>query len=105
MELRNCTRDEGRPTGLRVPTSSQVLGNNFQGADLIPDALDVLFCDAEGYPGMHSPAVRDWIANNQITADAWYVANPNLTVAETRRLERLARPSMNSSTRLDSRSG
>jgi hypothetical protein len=53
----------------------------------IPDALDLLFCDAEGYPGMHSPAVRDWIASHQITADAWSVANPNLTVAETRRLQ------------------
>jgi hypothetical protein len=60
-------------------------------ATKIPDALDVLFCDAEGYPGMHSPAVRDWIASNQITADAWYVANPNLTVAETRRLEKLGK--------------
>ena len=57
----------------------------------IPDALDVLFCDAEGYPGMHSPAVRDWIASNQITADAWYVANPNQTVAETRRLARIGK--------------
>ncbi|MFY9953925.1 hypothetical protein [Bradyrhizobium sp.] len=60
-------------------------------ATKIPDALDVLFCDAEGYPGMHSPAVRDWIANNQITADAWYVANPNMTVAETRRLEKVGK--------------
>jgi hypothetical protein len=60
-------------------------------ATKIPDALDVLFCDAEGYPGMHSPAVRDWIASNQITADAWYVANPNLTVAETRRLEKVGK--------------
>jgi hypothetical protein len=57
----------------------------------IPDALDVLFCNAEGYPGMHSPKVRDWIANNQVTADAWYVANPNLTVAETRRLEKVGK--------------
>jgi hypothetical protein len=57
----------------------------------IPDALDMLFSNMEGYPGMHSPAARDWIANNQITADAWYVANPNLTVAETRRLERLGK--------------
>jgi hypothetical protein len=55
----------------------------------IPDALDLLFSNMEGYPGMHSPAVRDWIANNQITADAWYVANPNLTVVETRRLARV----------------
>ena len=58
-------------------------------ATKIPDALDVLFCDAEGYPGMANPAVRDWIANNQITADAWYVASPNLTVAETKRLEKV----------------
>jgi hypothetical protein len=28
---------------------------------------------------------------NQITADAWYVANPNLTIAETRRLERVGK--------------
>jgi hypothetical protein len=115
--------------GKRLRALLDVLGNNFQGADLvgtlhdmrfvfldndtkllfataydgdwdpyiddfatkIPDALDVLFCDAEGYPGMHSPAVRDWIASNQITADAWYVANPNLTVAETRRLEKVGK--------------
>jgi hypothetical protein len=29
--------------------------------------------------------------NHQITADFWYVANPNLTVAETRRLERVGK--------------
>jgi hypothetical protein len=55
----------------------------------IPDALDVLFCNMEGYPGMHSPAVRDWIAGNQVAADAWYVASPNLTVAEAKRLQRV----------------
>jgi hypothetical protein len=55
----------------------------------IPDALDAPFSVLEGYPGMHSPAVGDWIANHQITADAWYVANPNLTVAKTRRLEKV----------------
>ena len=113
----------------RLRALLDVLGNNFQGADIvgtlhdmrfvfldndtkllfataydgdwdpyiddfstkIPDALDVLFCNAEAYPGMHSPSVRDWIASHQITADAWYVANPNLTVAETRRLERVGR--------------
>jgi hypothetical protein len=48
-------------------------------ATKIPDALDALFSVLEGYPSMHSPAVRDWIASNQIAADAWYVANPNLT--------------------------
>jgi hypothetical protein len=27
--------------------------------------------------------------SHQITADFWYVANPNLTVVETRRLQRI----------------
>jgi len=58
-------------------------------ASKIPDALDVLLSGMEGYPGMHSPAVKDWIASRQIPADAWYVASPNLTVAETKRLEKL----------------
>ena len=55
----------------------------------IPNALDLLFCNLEGWPGIHSPEARDWIANRQISADAWYVANPNLTVAQARRLERI----------------
>jgi hypothetical protein len=49
----------------------------------------VLLSNMEGYPGMHSPAVKDWIANHQIPAEGWYVASPNLTVAETRKLEKL----------------
>jgi ABC-type hemin transport system substrate-binding protein len=32
--------------------------------------------------------VKDWIAKRQVTAEGWYVANPKLTVAETRRLEK-----------------
>ena len=57
----------------------------------IPDALDALWSALEGFPGMHSPAVGDWIADHQISADAWYVANPNLTVAETKRLEKVGK--------------
>jgi hypothetical protein len=33
--------------------------------------------------------VKDFIAKHQTAAEAWYVASPNLTVAETRRLERV----------------
>ena len=55
----------------------------------IPDYLDIMFSALEGWPGIHSPSVKDLIASYQVTAEAWYVANPNLTVAETRRLERL----------------
>jgi hypothetical protein len=61
--------------------------------------------------GPDNDPVRDWIASNQLTADAWYVANPNLT-AETRRLEKVGRAVdelldkvVNCSTRLGSRSG
>ena len=55
----------------------------------IPNAMDLLFCNIEGWPGIHSPSVKDFIAKHQTAAEAWYVASPNLTVAETRRLERL----------------
>jgi hypothetical protein len=55
----------------------------------IPDYLDIMFSALEGWPGIHSPSVKDLIASYQVTAEAWYVANPNLTVVEIRRLERL----------------
>ena len=58
-------------------------------ATKIPDALDILFCNAVGWPGTRSPKVKDWIAGHQLAADSWYVANPNLTVAKARRLERI----------------
>ena len=60
-------------------------------ASKIPDALDVLLCDAEGYPGMHSPKIKEYLASLQIPAAGWYVANPNLTVAETRRVEKVGK--------------
>jgi hypothetical protein len=55
----------------------------------IPNSMDLIFCNLEGWPGIHSPSAKDFIAGNQIAAEAWYVASPNLTVAETRRLERI----------------
>lgn len=57
----------------------------------IPDAMDLLFCNIEGWPGIHSTSVKDFIAKHQIAAEAWYVASPNLTVAETRRLENVGK--------------
>ena len=55
----------------------------------IPNSMDLIFCNLEGWPGIHSPSAKDFIAGHQIAAEAWYVASPNLTVAETRRLERI----------------
>src|SRR5262245_62950380 len=58
-------------------------------ATKIPDARDLLFSNTEGWPGIHSPNVKDFIAGFQIPADSWYVSSPNLTVAETKRLEKI----------------
>jgi len=57
----------------------------------IPDEMDVVFTAFEGWPGIHNPAVADWIAEHQVAAEGWYVANPNLTVAETRKVEKVGK--------------
>jgi hypothetical protein len=60
-------------------------------ASKIPDELDLVFSTTENFPGLHTPGIKDWIAKFQITAEAWYVANPDLTVAETKRLEHVGK--------------
>ena len=40
-----------------------------------------------GLAGDSQPGAKDYLAKHQITAEGWYVANPDLTVAETHRLE------------------
>src|SRR6185437_11040040 len=58
-------------------------------ATKITDQMDVILCNCEGFPGIRSPQVKDYLACHQIAAESWYVGNPDLTVAETRRLERI----------------
>ena len=58
-------------------------------ATIIPDDLDVVFSNCEGWPGVRNPAVKDFIVKHQITAHALYVGNPNVTVKDTRRLEKI----------------
>jgi hypothetical protein len=41
--------------------------------------------------GDSQPGAKDYFLKYQVTAEGWYVANPNLTVVETRRLERVGR--------------
>ena len=60
-------------------------------ATKIPDYMDMLFTAFEGWPGIRSPQVKDWIVAHQVPAAAWYVANPNLTVVGTKRLERVGK--------------
>jgi hypothetical protein len=60
-------------------------------ATKIPDEMDMIFTAFEGWPGIHSPEVKDWIVKHQIPAEGWYVAHPDLTVAEAGRLKRIGK--------------
>lgn len=60
--------------------------NDF--ATKIPDLMDLLFANVEGWPGITSPEVKDYIANHQIDAAGWFVANPQVTVVDVRRYQR-----------------
>lgn len=55
-------------------------------ATKIPEMMDYIFGNVEGWPGIHSPDVKDFIVSKQIGAAGWYVAHPELTVAEGTRL-------------------
>jgi hypothetical protein len=60
-------------------------------ATKIPDYMDLIDSAWEGWPGIRSPQAKDYIAKHQITAEGWYVAHPDLTVAETHRLKRIGK--------------
>ena len=57
----------------------------------IPDYLDIIDSAWDGWPGIRSPGAKDYLANHQITAEGWYVAHPDLTVAEQARLIRIGK--------------
>ena len=61
--------------------------NDF--ATKIPELMDLLFANVEGWPGITSPKVKDFIASHQIDAAGWFVANPQVTVVDTRRYQRM----------------
>jgi hypothetical protein len=57
-------------------------------ATKIPEMMDYLFENVEGWPGIASPDVKDFIVQYQIPAEAWFVSHPNMTVSEANRLKR-----------------
>ena len=58
----------------------------------IPDEMDVIFSACEGWPGIRNvQKTKDWIFAHQIPAEGWYVADPDLTVAEAGRLKRIGK--------------
>ena len=48
----------------------------------IPDYIDLVFGEAEGYPGIRSPDFKDFLVKNQVTAMHFYSAYPNATVKD-----------------------
>ena len=60
-------------------------------ATKITDQMDVIFSACEGWPGISSPKVKDWIVEHQIPAEGWYVAHPDLTVRDIRRLKQVGK--------------
>ena len=57
----------------------------------IPDYLDIIDSAWEGWPGIRSPEAKDYLARHQVSAEGWYVGNPDLTVVEARRLQRVGK--------------
>ena len=57
----------------------------------IPDYLDIIDSSWDGWPGIRSPQAKDYLIKHQVTAEGWYVAFPDLTVAETARLVRIGK--------------
>jgi hypothetical protein len=57
----------------------------------IPDYLDLMDSSWEGWPGIRSPQAKDYLVKHQITAEGWFVAHPDLTVADIDRLQRVGK--------------
>ena len=58
---------------------------------LIPDYLDLMDSAWEGWPGIRSPEAKDYLIKHQITADGWFVAEPDLSLAEVQRQNRVSK--------------
>lgn len=54
--------------------------NDF--ATIIPNEIDYDFSEVEGYPGIHSPDIKDFIVKHQVTAIYFYCAYPNASVKD-----------------------
>src|SRR6202790_2895750 len=52
--------------------------NDF--ATILPDEIDLLFHEFEGYPGIHSAGIKDWIVAQQVSAVGFYSAYPDASV-------------------------
>jgi hypothetical protein len=51
-------------------------------ATIIPEEIDLLFHECAGYPGIHSPGIKEWIETQQVTALGFYSAYPDASVRD-----------------------
>ncbi len=58
---------------------------------LIPDYLDLMDSAWEGWPGIRNPGAKEYLVKHQITAVGWFVADPELSLAEIERLKRVGK--------------
>jgi len=54
--------------------------NDF--ATIVPDQIDFQFGEVEGYPGVRSPDIKDFIVKHQVPATSFYSAYPNASVRD-----------------------
>jgi hypothetical protein len=48
----------------------------------IPDQIDLIFGEAEDFPEIRNPNVKDWIAKQQVSSTYFYSAYPNASVRD-----------------------
>ena len=87
----SCSSTTTRGCSSPRPTTAIGTPTSTTSSTKIPDYLDIIDSAWEGWPGIRSPGAKDYLVKHQITAEGWYVANPDLTVAETRRLKRIGK--------------
>ena len=56
----------------------------------IPELLDLIFENVEGFPGIKDPGAKDFILKYQKKADGWFVAYPDQTVNDIFRNKKIA---------------
>ena len=59
-------------------------------ATRIPELMDLIFGEVDGWPGITSPRVKDFIADHQVTAAAWFCAYPDRRVTDIHRDRRVS---------------
>ena len=78
----SCSSTTTRRCSSPLPSTATGTPISTTSSTKIPDYLDLMDSAWEGWPGIRSPEAKDYLVKHQITAEGWFVANPDLTLAE-----------------------